>query len=393
MNICIWTNSIFLLGGTKRVITVVANELIKTNNVTIMTHDIPENENREMYGLDERIAVDYVDINDYRDNKASAGKYMRSVVKVLNNKTGFFNKRGSVELLKNSLMPKKLQKKLVNYLNSKDYDVIIATAGNALTLSFVADRLNAKTVGWQHNCYDTYVLQRGILFWKKEEILKEYLPKLDEYVVLNDYDKIDFKEKLGINCIAMDNPRSFVSEAKTDIKQKQFFVAARFVEAKGLDLLINSFAKFCEVNDDWQLVIAGDGPKRNAVLKSVWRNGLQERVHFTGVTNEVIKYYLESSVYLLSSKWEGWGLVVIEAFELGMPVIAYDIVPIDLLITNGEDGFIVEKFDSDKFAAAMVKLANDEELRTKMAEKAILTAQKYSEVAISEKWERMLTSL
>lgn len=120
---------------------------------------------------------------------------------------------------------------------------------------------------------------------------------------------------------------------------------------------------------------------------------LQDRVELIGVTNNVEKYYLESSVYLLSSRWEGWGLVVIEAFEMGMPVIAFDIVPIDLLITNGEDGIIVDKFDVNKFAAAMVKLAHDEELRKKMGEKAIETANKFSERNIADRWQKMMESL
>lgn len=132
---------------------------------------------------------------------------------------------------------------------------------------------------------------------------------------------------------------------------------------------------------------------REEVLEHVWRKKVQERVQFIGVTNNVKKYYLESSVYLLSSRWEGWGLVVIEAFEMGMPVIAFDIVPIDLLITNGEDGLIVEQFSINKFAAAMVKLAHDEELRRKMGEKAISTANKFSEEIVADKWREMLEAL
>ncbi len=393
MKICIWTNSIFRLGGTKRVITVLVNQLIQNNQVTIMTHDQPEKENREMYGLDERIEIDYVSLKEYKDRKRTPTRYFRSVVRALNNATGCFNSKGMVEFLKNSIYPKHLQKKWIEYLNSKEYDVIIATAGNALTLSFIADRLNAKTIGWQHNCYETYVLQKGVLFWKKEEILKKYFPKLDKYVVLNEYDKQDFKEKLGIDCVAVDNPRSFVSEEKADLSSKQFFVAARFVEQKGLDLLIDAFAKFCQVDDEWKLVIAGDGLLREEVLQHVWRKKVQERVQFIGVTNNVTKYYLESSVYLLSSRWEGWGLVVIEAFEMGMPVIAFDIVPIDLLITNGEDGLIVDQFSINKFAAAMVKLAHDEELRRKMGEKAIITAGKFSEKIVADTWQKMLEAL
>ncbi len=393
MKICIWTNSIFRLGGTKRVITVVVNELVENNDITIMTYDKPTMENREMYGLDERVKIDYVNAGDYRDNQKTPGRYGRSVIRILNNKTGCFNTPGMVETLKNAFFPRHLQKKLTDYLNSKDYDVIIATAGNALTLSFIADNLKAKTVGWQHNCYDTYVLQKGILFWKKEEILKKYFPKLDKYVVLNDYDRKDFKEKLGIDCVAMDNPRSFTSEKKTDLGQKQFFVAARFVEQKGMDLLIDAFAKFCTVDDEWKLVIAGDGPLRAEVLDRVWMRKIPDRVEFTGVTNNVQKYFLQSSVYLLSSRWEGWGLVIVEAFEMGMPVIAFDIVPVDLLITSGEDGLIVDKFDVDQFAAAMVKLAHDEDTRRMMGKKALEKADRFSEKHVAQKWQKLLESL
>ena len=393
MKICIWTNSIFRLGGTKRVITVVVNELVENNDITIMTFDKPNMENRAMYGLDERVKIDYVNAGDYRDNQKTPGKYARSVIRVLNNKTGCFNTPGMVETLKNAFFPKHLQKRLTNYLNSKDYDVIIATAGNALTLAYVADDLKAKTVGWQHNCYDTYVLQKGILFWKKEEILKKYLPKLNSYVVLNEYDRRDFKEKLGIDCVAMDNPRSFTSEEKTDLGQKQFFVAARFVEQKGMDLLIDAFAKFCTVDDEWKLVIAGDGPLRAEVLDRVWMRKVQDRVEFIGVTNNVQKYFLQSSVYLLSSRWEGWGLVIVEAFEMGMPVIAFDIVPVDLIITNGEDGLIVDKFDVDQFAAAMVKLAHDEETRRTMGRKALEKADRFSEKHVAQRWQKLLECL
>lgn len=392
MKICVWTNSIFKLGGTKRVITTVVNELIENNEVTILCHDNPKIENYDMYKLDRRVKIEYFVQKEYEDSKNTLGKKIRGFKKKLNNNTGYLNKPNKVEKLKNLFCPMWIQDKWVNFFNSKDYDVIIATAGYALTLSYISERIKAKTIGWQHNCYDTYVMQKGILFWKKEEVLKKYLPKLNSYVVLNEYDKQDFMDKLGVTCVAMDNPRSFVSDVKTDINQKRFFVAARFVEAKGLDLLINAFAKFCEVDDEWELVIAGDGnaEMRRMVIDQVWKKGVQERVRFIGTTNNVEKYYLQSSVYLLSSRWEGWGLVIVEAFEMGMPVIAFDIVPVDLIITNGEDGILVDKFDVDKFAAAMVKLAHDDELRKTMGLKAIDKAEMFSEKRIAKQWQDMM---
>lgn len=393
MKICIWTASIFKLGGIKRVITVVGNELVEKHDITIMTYDNPSIENREMYGLDERIKIDYVGGPRFKDKKNSLGGRVRTAIKVVNNKTGIFDRESTVDFLTNAFYPKKVQDDLVEYINSKDYDVVVATAGLTLLLAVISERLNAKTIGWQHNCYDAYVKQKNTLFWKKEHMLQKYFPKLDRFLVLNKYDKEDYANKLGIECTVMENPRSFVSEEKTDTKQKQFFVAARFVEAKGLDLLLDSYKKFCEVNDEWNMIIAGDGPLRSKVLKDVWKKGLQERIKFTGVTDNVRKYFLESSIYLLSSRWEGWGLVVIEAFEMGQPVIAYDIVPIDQLITDGEDGFIIPKFDTDQFAKAMFKLAEDEELRQRMADKAIEKAKHFSVERICEDWERLLQSL
>lgn len=374
-------------------ITLIANRMIEDHEVTIMAFDSPEKENRSMYGLDERVAVDYVNSREFKDNRRTPARYARSFFKWMNNKTGLFNRPGCVEFAKNIFYPKYVRKKWADYFNEKDYDLVIATAGLSLILAVISDDIHEKTAGWMHNCYDAYLNQKGVLFWKKNELLKKYFAKMDAVLVLNKYDKVEYDDKLGLSCKIMENPRSFVSEKKTDITQKNFFVAARFVEAKGMDLLLRSFKKFCEVNDDWNLIIAGDGPLRPEVLEMTWKYKLQERIRYIGVTDNVEKYYLESSVYLLSSRWEGWGLVIIEAFEMGLPVVAYDIVPVDLLITSGIDGFIVEKFDAVKFAAAMVKLANDEELRREMSEKAIEKAKMFSVERIYEQWTAFLSEM
>ncbi len=392
MKVCIFTRSIFKLGGTKRVITMVANEMAKEHEVTLVTFDDPELENRKMYGLGENIQVEFVDSSQYKDNKFSVGGLFRTACKVLNNWTGIFD-RGSGEFIKYLFYPKHVRKRYIEFFNSKDYDVIITTAGLILLLAAISKDVKAKTVGWQHNCFDAYVNQQSTLFWKKNSFLRTYIPKMDRFVVLNHYDADEYKKQMDIDCTVIGNARSFVSEKKSDCTAKKFFAAARFVEAKGLDLLLRSFSLFCEKNKDWKLVIAGDGEDRLAAVDLAWRLGIQNRIEFTGIVDNVQDYYLDSSVYLLSSKWEGWGLVVIEAFEMGVPVIAYDIVPIDVLITNGEDGFIIEQFKYTKFAAAMTKLANDEALRKRMSQKAIKKAEQFSIENIYGLWHDMLKSM
>ena len=392
MKVCIFTRSIFKLGGTKRVITMVANEMAKEHDVTLLTMDAPETEDRSMYGLQENIHVEFLDSSQYKDSKKTPGGIFRMGCKVLNNMTGIFD-HGSGEFIKNIFYPRTVRRKYITYFNEKDYDVIITTGGLIMLLAAISGDLKAKTVGWQHNCYDAYMNQKSALFWNKKTFIKHYVPQMDRFVVLNHYDADAYKQKMDIDCEVIGNARSFVSEKKSDCTAKKFFVAARFVEAKGLDLLMKSFALFCETNKDWKLVIAGDGEDRLAVIDLAWRLGIQDRIEFTGIISNVKDYYLDSSVYLLSSKWEGWGLVVIEAFEMGVPVIAYDIVPIDVLITNGEDGYIIEQFKYSKFAAAMTKLANDEQLRKKMSQKAIRKAEQFSIENIYKLWHQLLESM
>ncbi len=79
--------------------------------------------------------------------------------------------------------PKKTREKWVKYLNEQNYDIIITTASLSLRLGMLAPELNAKTIGWQHNCYDGYLHVKPVVFWQQENLLQEYLPKLDRYIV------------------------------------------------------------------------------------------------------------------------------------------------------------------------------------------------------------------
>ena len=87
------------------------------------------------------------------------------------------------------------------------------------------------TIVWQHNCYAGYLDVPNVVFWKQECLLQEYLPKLDRYIVLSDYDKRDYKKFLDIDTEVKINPRSFLSERKFDPISKLFLMATRFVYA------------------------------------------------------------------------------------------------------------------------------------------------------------------
>lgn len=371
MKICIWITKIFDLGGTKRVVTLLANELVKEHDVTIMTYQDRFREDRTMYHMSEDIKVDFIDNNEFVDRHKTPAFCARFLIKKLNESYGVFNKKCFNHLLEDAIFPKKTQDKWVEYLNKQNYDIIITTASLSLRLGMLAPRLNAKTVGWQHNCYSGYVDVPKVVFWKQESLLQEFLPKLDRYIVLSDYDKRDYMEKLGIDTEVKINPRSFVSEKKCNPDAKRFLMATRFVYAKGLDLMMESFEEFCKQDDEWELDIIGDGDLWKEILADAKRRHLEERVHFIGYTNEPEKYYLNSSVFLLPSRWEGWPMVIMEAFEFGLPVIAYHMGAMDLIIDDQKTGFLPEAFDPHKFTEAMLALAHNDGLRHQMHRNAI----------------------
>lgn len=393
MKICIWCTKIFDLGGTKRVVTLLANELVKEHDVTIMVYEDRFKEDRNMYHMSEDIKVDFID-NDYFVNRHHTPAFCwRYLVRKLNNKWGVFNHGKLNRILEDAIFPKKTQDKWVKYLNEQDYDIIITTASLSLRLGMLAPRLNAKTIGWQHNCFNGYLKVPNVVFWKQEALLQEYLPKLDRYIVLSDYDRIDYKKILGIVTEVKINPRSFVSEKKCNPASKRFLMATRFVYAKGLDLMMEAFEKFCKEDDEWQLDIIGSGDLWNEIISDAKKRHIEDRVNFVGYTNEPEKYYLNSSVFLLPSRWEGWPMVIMEAFEFGLPVIAFHTGAMDLIIDDGKTGFLPEAFDVDKFTEAMLKLAHDDELRRKMSRNAIWKSEDFAiEKAVSE-WNHLFEEL
>lgn len=393
MKICIWITKIFDLGGTKRVVTLLANELVKEHDVTVMVYQDRMKEDRNMYHMSEDIKVDFIDNNEFVNRHMTPANVCRELVKKINNRTGFFNKKSLNPILSDAIFPKKTREKWVKYLNEQDYDIIITTAGLSLRLAMLAPELKAKTIGWQHNCFSGYLEVPHVVFWKQECLLQEFLPKLDRYIVLSDYDKRDYKEILGIDTEVKINPRSFVSEQKCDVNSKRFLMATRFVYAKGLDLMMESFEEFCKYDDEWQLDIIGDGDLMKEIVADAKRRGISERVNFIGYTNEAEKYYLQSSIFLLPSRWEGWPMVIMEAYEFGLPVIAYHMGAMDLIIEDGKTGMLPEAFDTHKFAQAMLELAHNDELRTQMYHNAIEKSRDFDIERTVEEWNKLFHRL
>ncbi len=384
MKICFLIGSVFNLGGVQRVTSVLASELSVEHDINILCMENDFEEDRSLYNLNEKVKVT-IWKEEFERNIFKRISY--KIIKDINKKGGYFNKEKNLKLLTNAYYPHKLRNSIINYLNENDYDIVIGVEGYySLLLGEISDKITAKTIGWQHNSYEAYLKNKGRYYWNRDILFEKYIPKLDEYIVLNNHDKSMYKNEKGIESKVIYNPRSFKSDEKSDVKSKTFLAAGRFNYQKGFDLLIESFKIFAKENNEWNLIIVGEGEEKDNMKKLIDKYKLNDRILIKHFTDNIKKYFLESSALLLSSRWEGMPMIVLESLEMGVPVIFYDITAIEPLVTNDKEGLVVEKYDVKAYADAMSKISKSYDLRLNMSKNSIEKSKDFDIERILKVW-------
>lgn len=379
--IAIFAPAIYSYGGEQRVVTIIANELSKDNQITIFACDGHLNHEQTCYSMAESI-----EINSYfQYSKRPLKRILRYIERTI--KPKFYERHPMV--YRYIYYGDDAAKKIIKILD-ENYDIAIAVSGHLSILLGYAKKmgLKCKAIGWEHNSYEAYFQTPNMYLWKREQFFVEAARHLDSCVVLNEDIAAKYKMNLGITCDVIYNPRSFESKEKSTVMNKSFVACGRFVRAKGFDFLVQAFSEYAKKEKDWKLVIIGDGQLRQEIEEQVRQEGLSERVIFTGFITNVREKMLESSIYLLSSRWEGFPMCVTEAYEVGLPIISFDIPAVLPLLNNGE-GIKVRAYDIHDFAEAMLKLSSDTELRKNMAARAVRTADSLSIDCIGNKWREL----
>lgn len=385
--VCFFTYNLFDLGGIQRVVTVLASALCDQYDIYIQCYDEPENENRSLYNLDSRVKVIYAK----RDDRKSA---VRKIMRKINQKYGILAKINSSSLFEFAYILPEEQKLYQNIIEENNIDIAIAVgAFESYILGSIADRVSAKTIGWQHNSYKAYYETPGMACWGMGYIIDKYFPKLDRYIVLNEYDEEEFLKKRNFRCMTIHNPKSFISHRQATLTNKRFIAAGRFIYAKAFDLLIESFHQFAQKNRDWELVIYGIGEDYDKIMARINELGLSNRVKLPGFSDKMIENMLDASCYVLSSRWEGMPMVILEALEIGLPIVSYDISAMIPLVDDGVEGIVVPQFDTTKFADAMLLIAESEENRIRMGAAGRKKAGEFTVEKITEKWFKLLREL
>jgi len=393
MKICFITSSIFSTGGVQRVTSVLANELVKYNEVDIICTSDKYKLNYELYNLNKSINVQ---INSNLHKKELISRLICKGLMILNNKTGIFNKNEYVNVLNKIFFPGKIQNNFVEYLNSKKYDVIIGVeALYSMLIGSIADKLNAKTIGWQHNSYEAYFETKGRYCWNIDKMFKINISNLDKCVVLTEHDKRKFENEMGIRGICIYNPLSFASEQKSSCSNKNILSVGRLVqEQKGLDLLLDAYKIVSIKYPNWKLIMVGDGPDKDKLENKVLELQLTNNVEIKPFTKDVNYYYLNASIFVSASRWEGFGLVITEAMECGLPVVAFaNSGPKEIINKNKINGVLVPTKNVKKLALEIISLIENENKRREMSRKAIERAQDFNINRIVEEWKTILNNI
>ena len=150
---------------------------------------------------------------------------------------------------------------------------------------------------------------------------------------------------------------------------------ARLVKQKNLPLLVRAFSQVSVKFPLAVLLIIGRGPEKDTIVAEVEKSGLPGKIIFIDWTDDVYSYYELADIYALSSNYEGWGMVVIEAASCGLPIVMTDVGCANEVVKNDESGLIVPIGAEEKLAQALIRLAENRELREKLgagARQAIL---------------------
>jgi glycosyltransferase involved in cell wall biosynthesis len=229
------------------------------------------------------------------------------------------------DIYAHSSFPSEKRNGLSKELERGGYDVIIGVhAPLAIRLAACRRRLgNARLLGWIHNSYKALFGEGSTYIGP--ELRRHYefqLAKLDATIVLCQYDAKQYHFPTRV----IYNPLTLQPGSPSQGNSKRFLAVGRFSYLhKGFDLLIDAFHQFAQKDSEWTLDIVGEGVEEPIYRKMIKDYQLEERIHIHPFTNNIQKYYSEAQVYVLSSRWEGFGLVLVEAMAHGLPVISSDL--------------------------------------------------------------------
>lgn len=212
---------------------------------------------------------------------------------------------------------------------------------------------------------------------------------LDKLIVLTKSDEKKWKET-NSNVVQIYNPSSIVTDQMPDLDTKRFIAVGRLDEQKGFDILIQIWKDVYKTHPDWQLDIYGNGPKHSELKQLIESLELNKTITLKGVSDDIKKEYLSSSGLIMSSRYEGFPLALIEAQSCGLPIIAFNCLhgPSEI-VSDGINGFLIPMQDNKLMARKICELIEKPHLRKSFSNNAKINSLKFSADHIIDEWDNL----
>lgn len=362
-------------GGIEKALTILANALAVTYEVEIAS--IYQLEEEPAFSLDKRVKVVYLNpgVKPNRDEFASAVR-----------------RKNPISILKEGVRACKILRlrktSMVKYIKQCDADIVIATRD-------ILDRWLGKygnsqmfKIGWEHNHH------HGNMKYANKIVKANR--KLDTLVLVSRDLTEFYEEKLsGTNCqcVYIPNIIDMIPQEVSPLTEKRFVSVGRLSPEKGYIDLLKIYERLVKHDPTWHLDIVGDGKEFSKLQEFAKLHRLQKKVTFHGFQK---KEYIDdllhrSSIYLMTSHTESFGIVLLEAMSHGLPCVAFDSAEgAREIIENQKSGFLIKHRDFDQYERAVETLMGSIEKRRKMGKRGYQLVGQYSEDVVIEKWIDLL---
>lgn len=358
-------------GGTERTISIQASYLAEHGyEVHIITEEIPKYD-KNMYYFSHKIQFHHLDIGYQKvDNSISPFRIWRRI------------KKGQEH-----------RQKLERLLFRLHPDFTISVFGHEASFLYSLKDGSRKVLQYHFSRYSRSIefkyngasvsqkLFTLIKEWRKRTFINRY----DAFVVLTKEDAKDWKNIRNLYVIA--NPLSFITETSSSCLNKQVISVGRLTVLKGFDMLLEAWSIVASKHPDWRLTIYGKGEELTKLQALIRQYALGDSVDIFPPTRDIADKYLESSVYVMTSRSEGFGMVLLEAMACGVPCVSFDAPcgPAEI-ISDGEDGFVTPLGDVWGLAEKLSLLMSNDDLRIKMGKNARRNVLRYSVDRVMKQW-------
>lgn len=376
MKIIYCTHSTYNPGGMERVLLnkVTYLSALPEWEVSVVTTD--QHQRPSFYPFPEKVRMTDLEINYSDDNDKGIWKKI----------TSYLRKR------------KEHKRKLTALLLKEKPDIVVSLYPSES--SFIPDIKDGSKKVLELHFNKFFRIQYGrkgiiglIDRWRTHQD-ERIVRRFDKFVVLTNEDKGYWGGLPNIEVIP--NAAIHVSKNYSEVKNKRVIAVGRLDYQKGFDRLIQAWKLVQHTGrfSDWKLDIFGQGEWREMLQQMIDKQGLQNTVKINPPTNAILNEYVHSSLLVMSSNYEGFGMVLVEAMSCGVPVISFDCKcgPKDI-IQPGINGLLVPNGDIQALAYAMMVMMADEAYRKMLSQNARKVVDTYSEEAVMSQWIRLFTSI